>query len=229
MYAVARRRYIYRFSQQALKRNVLAMSVQMTPRGSREAPRGAAWDASSPSERLACPSAIDTSSDIFQRDELSLSVKRHLERSLDMYSLSSEKQHAAEQRRTQLLTERHERNAQRVLKYATDPSGYRSQTRAIRKSDLDELASQQQTNQANERRISQEEDRAVLQHAHMQEQMLLKRQQTRQEHLRAAADFNLRTMQERQSARQQDKAAEKLEAQAFEEHSFFDRFGSSLA
>ena len=109
------------------------------------------------------------------------------------------------------------------------PGSYQSEARAASKTALDAQQTQREDSCAREQQRNRSADQMVLQHARMQEQQIQKQQQTRSEHTRAAAEYNLRVVREQQEARQQQKVAERVQAQAHEERSFFDRFGTSLA
>mmetsp|Transcript_5395 Transcript_5395/g.13795 ORF Transcript_5395/g.13795 Transcript_5395/m.13795 type:complete len:207 (-) Transcript_5395:275-895(-) len=202
---------------------------QTTPRATQQTSSGVRWGAASPVKRISCPTPQQTSSDILHRDEIPMSVRRNSEKANEMFSPSSERQHAAEQRRIELLAKRHDSCSDRVLQYASNPSSYQSTVRKINKSALDQLTSQQQMIYERERGLNQAADQAALLHAQKQEQLLQKRQQTRQEHAREAAEYNRRAVQQQQAARQEQKAAERQMAQEHVEKSFFDRFGKSLA
>jgi len=203
---------------------------QTTPRARASSSVGAPWEVCSPSRRVPVPTPTDVSSEILHRLEIPMSVRSNSAKAHEtFYGVSGEKQHAAEQRRVQLLSARQGNAAGRVLQYASDPMSYQSGARAASKTALDSQSAQRQAGQQREAQRNSAADQMVLQHARMQEQQIQKQQATRAELMREAAAYNLRAVQEQQAARQQQRTAERAQAQAHEERSFYDRFGTSLA
>ena len=106
---------------------------------------------------------------------------------------------------------------------------YVNEARVATKSALDAQATHQQDSRQRERQADQAADQMVLQQARLQEQQIQRQQLLRLEHQRETAAYNLRVVQEQRAEREHQKAASRRQAEALEERSFFDRFGTSLA
>ena len=188
-----------------------------------------------------------------------MSTKRNADRAHAHFSSSVERQHAAELRRSQLIATRPatdrvlqyaaspKRCVRRALAgrplracaadvhdadaahRARPVRSYQSETREANKSALDAQATQRQDSQQRDRQAEAAADEMVLRHARLQETQIQRQQQLRLDHQRETAAYNLRIVQEQQAAREHQKAAARQQAQALEERSFFDRFGTSLA
>jgi len=146
-----------------------------------------------------------------------------------MFSPTIDRHHEAQERRQQLLSSRSAAIKDRVQRYVSQPGTYESEARVHTKSALDQLKQQQGEISARNRQFKEQEERKVMEHAHLQELQLQRRTNTRMEHQREAAAYNLQAAQARKDAQQRTQRADHQQARALQEHSFFDRFGTSLA